>query len=297
MASQRAHEDIQGHRSAASRAPELDRELESELVRRCRAGDEKAKGELVRSHLRYVVGMATKYRHYGVPLSELIAEGNYGVVQALSKFEPDRGVRFMTYAAYWVRACMWDHVIKSWSMVGGGLGALRSSLFFRLRRERVRAINLMGEGEAADRLVAERVGIRPEALGKLLQQLDARDVSLDAKIHDESASSLLDLLPAPDNQELSLYEGEVDGNLKKAVAQALAELDPRERYIAQRRLMADAGEELSLSEIGRRLGVSRERVRQLEARTKRKLKHRIGSLSSAAVLEWLEHTIKAAPAA
>jgi RNA polymerase sigma-32 factor len=297
MASQRAHEDIQSHRSAASRAPELDRELETELVRRWRAGDEKAKSELVRSHLRYVVGMATKYRHYGVPLSELIAEGNYGVVQALSKFEPDRGVRFMTYAAYWVKACMWDHVIKSWSMVGGGSGPLRSSLFFRLRRERVRAINLMGEGEAADRLVAERVGIRPEALGKLLQRLDARDVSLDAKIHDESASSLLDLLPAPDNQELSLFEREVDGNLKKTVAQAIAELDPRERYIARRRLMADAGEELSLSEVGRRLGVSRERARQLEARTKRKLKHRIGILSSAAVREWLEHTFKPAPAA
>jgi RNA polymerase sigma-32 factor len=297
MASYRAREEIQYHLSAARRAPELDRELEAELVRRWRAGDERAKSELASSHLRYVVAMAMRYRRYGVPVSELIAEGNFGVVQALGKFEPDRGVRFMTYAAYWVRACMWDHVIKSWSMVGGGSGPLRSSLFFKLRRERARAINLLGEGEAADRLVAERIGMTPEALGKLMQRLDARDVSLDVKTHDDSASGLIDLLPAPDDQELSLFEGEVAGSLKQAVAQAIAELDPRERYIAQRRLMADPGEELSLSEIGRRLGVSRERARQLEARTKRKLKHRIGALGSAVVLEWIEHTIKPAPAA
>jgi RNA polymerase sigma-32 factor len=297
MASHRACEDIQQRRNAARRAPELDRELEAELVRRWRAGDEKAKSELVVRHLRYVVGMATRYRHYGVPVSELIAEGNYGVVQALGKFEPDRGVRFMTYAAYWIRACMWEHVIKSWSMVGGGSGPLRSSLFFKLRRERARAMSLVGEAEAADRLVAERVGMTPEALGKLMQRFDARDVSLDVKTHDDSASSLIDLLAAPDDQELSLFEGQVDGSLKQAVAKAIAELDPRERYIAQRRLMADPGEELSLSEIGRRLGVSRERARQLEARTKRKLKQRIGKLGSAVVVEWIEHTIKPAPAA
>ena len=297
MASHRAHEDLRYHLNAARRAPELDRELEAQLIRRFRAGDEKAKSELVSSHLRYVIAMAGRYRRYGVPVSELIAEGNFGVVQALGKFDPDRGVRFMTYAAYWVRACMWEHVIKSWSMVGGGSGPLRSSLFFKLRRERARAVTLMGEGEAADRLVAERIGMTPEALGKLMQRFDARDVSLDAKTHEDSLSCLADLLPAPDDQERSLCEGEVAGSLRNAVTNAIAALDSRERYIAQQRLMADPGEELSLSEIGRRLGVSRERARQLEARTKRKLKHRIGTLGSAVVLEWLEQTIKPAPAA
>jgi RNA polymerase sigma-32 factor len=297
MASSRADNELRYYVRAANRAPELDREQEAELLRRWRAGDDRAKSELVRCHQRFVLALAVRYRRYGVPVNELIAEGNFGVMQALRKFEPERGVRFMTYAGYWIKACMWEHVIKSWSMVGGGSGPLRSSLFFKLRRERARAVNLVGEGEAAELLVAQRVGMTPEALRKLVQRLDARDVSLDVELRDGSALSLVDLLPAPDDQERLLFEGEVDESLKQAVADALAELDPRERYIAEQRLMADPGEELSLSELGRRLGVSRERARQLEARTKRKLKHRIGALGSAAVVEWIEHTIKPAPAA
>ncbi|HYP90710.1 MAG TPA: sigma-70 family RNA polymerase sigma factor, partial [Polyangiaceae bacterium] len=246
---------------------------------------------------RHVVAVAIKYRRYGVPVSELIAEGNFGVVHALGKFEPERGIRFVTYAAHWVRAYILDHVIKSWSMVGGGSGPLRSRLFFKLRRERVRAVNLMGEGEAADRMVAERVGVTPEELSKLVQRLEARDVSLDVKVLDDSPVRLVDLLPAPDDQERSLFEEQVGGSVKSAVALAVSELDPRERYIAEHRLMADPAEELSLAEIGRSLGVSRERARQLEARTKRKLKTRIPALGSAVVLEWIENSIEHAPAA
>lgn len=297
MATPRVHDELGYYLALANRAPELDRELEAELIGRWRAGDEKARGELVSCHQRYVVALAVRYRRYGVPVSELIAEGNFGVVQALGKFEPERGVRFMTYAAYWIRACMWEHVIKSWSMVGGGSGPLRSSLFFKLRRERARARNLVGEGEAAEKLVAERVGMPVEALRKLVQRLEARDVSLDVKLRDDSPLCLVDVLPAPDDQERLLSEGEAFGGLKDAVAEAVAELDPRERYIAEQRLMADPGDELSLSEIGRRLGVSRERARQLEARTKRKLKRSIGALGSSALVEWIEHTIKPAPAA
>lgn len=294
MAPTRYREDVDYYVNAARRAPELGREREAELVRRWQAGDEKAKSELVWCHQRYVLALATKYRHYGVPLSELIAEGNFGIVQALAKFEPDRGVRFMTYAAYWIRACIWDYVIKSWSLVGAGSGPLRSSLFFRLRRERVRAVNLLGTGDAADRLVAERVGMTPEALSKLLQRLEARDVSLDSRTRDDSPANLLDLLPGPYDQERSLCQAELDRDLQSAVADAIAGLDPRERYIAERRLMADPEGQLSLSEIGRQLGVSRERARQLEARTKRKLRHHVGTRSSAAVVEWLEHAGKTA---
>ena len=118
--------------------------------------DRAAADRLVRSHLRYVVAIALKYRRYGIPLSELIAEGNFGVVHALKKFEPERGNRFVTYAAYWIRAYILNYIIRSWSLVGVGSGALRSKMFFKLRRERVRITNLVGEGEEADEMLAQR---------------------------------------------------------------------------------------------------------------------------------------------
>jgi RNA polymerase sigma-32 factor len=292
------NDDVAFYIAESKRAPRLERDEEMALALRWKDGDRAAGDALARANLRHVVAVAMKYRRYGVPVSELIAEGNFGVVHALGKFEPERGIRFVTYAAHWVRAYILDHVIKSWSMVGGGSGPLRSRLFFKLRRERVRAVNLMGEGEAADNMVAERVGVTPDELRKLVHRLEARDVSLDVKVIDDSPVRLVDLLPAPDDQERSLFEHQVGGSMKSAVARAVSELDPRERYIAEHRLMADPAEELSLAEIGRSLGVSRERARQLEARTKRKLKTRIPALGSAVVMEWIENSIQQhAPAA
>lgn len=292
-----SNDDVAFYITEAKRAPRLERAEEMALALRWKTGDRAAGDTLARANLRHVVAVAMKYRRYGVPVSELIAEGNFGVVHALGKFDPARGIRFVTYAAHWVRAYILDHVIKSWSMVGGGSGPLRSRLFFKLRRERVRAVNLMGEGEAADRMVAERVGVTPDELRKLVNRLEARDVSLDLKVIDDSPVRLVDLLPAPDDQERSLFELEVGGSVKSAVSRAVSELDPRERYIAEHRLMADPAEELSLAEIGRCLGVSRERARQLEARTKRKLKSRIPALGSAVVLEWIQSSMEHAPAA
>ncbi len=292
------NDDVAFYIAEAQRAPRLEREQEMALALRWKLNRDRAAGDaLARANLRHVVAVAMKYRRYGVPVSELIAEGNFGVVHALGKFEPERGIRFVTYAAHWVRAYILDHVIKSWSMVGGGSGPLRSRLFFKLRRERVRAVNLMGEGEAADRMVAERVGISPDELRSMVHRLEARDVSLDVKVLDDSPVKLVDMLPAPDDQERSLFEHQVGGSMRSAVERAVAELDPRERYIAEHRLMADPAEELSLAEIGRSLGVSRERARQLEARTKRKLKSRIQGLGSPVVAEWIQSSFEHAPAA
>jgi RNA polymerase sigma-32 factor len=272
----------------AKRAPRLGREQELELAMRWKQhGDRVAADVLARAHLRHVLTIALKYRHYGVAVSDLIAEGNFGVVHALGKFEPERGIRFVTYAAHWVRAYMLDHIIKTWSVVGGGTGALRSRLFFRLRRERVRVTNLLGEGEAAEREIASRLGVSPDELRAMVQRLEARDLSLDVRAAPDSAVGLIDLLPAPENQEQALLELQVGGSVKSAVARALGALDPRERYIAEQRLMADPAEELSLAEIGRNLGVSRERARQLEARTKRKLRSSIPAFGNAIVNEWL----------
>ncbi len=261
--------------------PQLTREAEFELAQAwILRGDEHAADKLVRAHLRYVVAIALKYRRYGVPLSELIAEGNFGVVHALKKFQPERGNRFVTYAAYWIRAYILNYIIRSWSLVGAGSGALRSKMFFRLRREKVRVLNLVGDGEAADELLAKRLGLTIEQTQGMLRRLEARDVSLDTKVFDDSGTAVLDTLTAPgQDQEQSLASSNTLARLREAVRGAITELDQRERYIVENRLMADPEDELSLAELGRRLGVSRERARQLEARAKKKLKGRLEVLS------------------
>src|SRR6187399_105403 len=261
--------------------PVLSREEEQDLVKRwLGVQDLAARERLLAAHLRYVVAIALRYRRYGVPIEELVSEGNFGLVHALGKFEPSRGTRFVTYAAYWIRAYVLNHVIRSWSLVGVGSGALRSKMFFRLRRERVRIANLVGEGGEADSMLAQAMGLPEATVQAMVRRLDARDVSLDSKPFDDSSASLADLLASGDrSQEETLAASERDDQVRTAVQSAMEELDERERYIAENRLMADHEEELSLAEIGRRLGVSRERARQLEVRTKRKLRRRIEELA------------------
>lgn len=262
--------------------PQHTREAELELVKQCREGNERARDALVRAHLRHVVAIALKYRRYGLPVADLVAEGNFGVVHALSKFEPERGTRFVTYAAYWIRAYILNYIIRSWSLVGVGSGALRSKTFFKLRRERVRITNLVGEGPEADELLAKSMNLPVEKVTAMVRRLEARDLSLDAQVWDDSATTVLDTLVSPGNdQEQQLGDSEQRVSVAAVVRDSLKHLDKRERYIVEKRLMADRDEELSLAEIGRRLGVSRERARQLEARARRKLKGRISQLSEA----------------
>jgi len=280
----------------AQHVPQLTREEELELARRWAAHeDQRAADRLVRAHLRYVVAIALKYRRYGLPLTELIAEGNFGVVHALKKFEPERGNRFVTYAAYWIRAYILNYIIRSWSLVGVGSGALRSKMFFKLRRERVRITNLVGEGDHADELLAQKFNVTRPQIVKMVRRLEARDVSLDGKVFDDSMTSMVDTLVSPDrNQEEVFASDQMHEHMSDAVRRAVEGLDPRERYIAENRLMADGDDELSLAEIGRRLGVSRERARQLEARAKRKLRTRIAEFSKAAGADWLDDATAAA---
>jgi RNA polymerase sigma-32 factor len=270
--------------------PQLSREEEFELATAWRErADEAAADRLVRAHLRYVVAIAIKYRRYGVPLGELIAEGNFGVVHALKKFEPARGNRFVTYAAYWIRAYVLNYVIRSWSLVGAGSGALRSKMFFKLRREKVRVTNLVGDPEEAERVLAERLNLPEEQVRSMLRRLEARDVSLDAKVFDDAATSLVDTLVSPNrSQEQELTADGRQDYLKGAVKSAIDNLDSRERYIVEKRLMADPEDELSLAELGRQLGVSRERARQLEARAKRKLKVRLEAISREDGADWID---------
>jgi len=279
--SQDADPTISRYIARVQHYPQLSREAEMELAMKwLKDQDEAAAEKLVRAHLRYVVAIALKYRRYGVPLSELVAEGNFGVVHALKKFQPERGNRFVTYAAYWIRAYILNYIIRSWSLVGAGSGALRSKMFFKLRRERVRVQNLVGDGEDADEVLASRLGLPREQVQSMLRRLDARDVSLDAKVFDDSSASVVDTIAAPElDQEAILDENDNRDRVRDAVRGAVGELDGRERFIVEHRLMADPEDELSLAELGRRLGVSRERARQLEARAKKKLKHRLRAMT------------------
>jgi len=266
--------------------PQNTREEELELVRQYREhGNESARDALVRAHLRHVVAIALKYRRYGLPVADLVAEGNFGIVHALSKYDAARGTRFVTYAAYWIRAYILNYIIRSWSLVGVGSGALRSKTFFKLRRERVRITNLIGEGPEADELLAKAMNLPVEKVTAMVRRLESRDLSLDAQIWDDSATTVLDTLVAPGNdQEQQLGQRELGINVAAIVRDSLKHLDKRERYIVEKRLMADREDELSLAEIGRRLGVSRERARQLEARARRKLKGRISQITEASGL-------------
>lgn len=265
------------YKSFVSGLPMLDRDEELALARRFKeTRDPVARDRLTRSQLRTVVSIALKYRRYGLDLSELVAEGNVGLVHALEKFDPDRGNRLVTYASHWIRAYILESVLRSWSLVGGGSGALRTKLFFKIRRERARVTNLVGEGEEAERLLAQRLDVQPEKLRVLLQQLDIRDLRLDGYADGDSSTRWIDLLPSLDhNQEEVALRSEAAEGAKEAVRPALEALDERERFIVERRFMADPEDQLSLAEIGRALGFSRERARQLEARARRKLRARI----------------------
>jgi RNA polymerase sigma-32 factor len=262
--------------------PKLSREEELELWRKWHDdGDARAKDDLIRANLRYVVAIALKYRSYSMPISELIAEGNFGIFHALSKFEPQRGNRFVTYAACWIRAFILNYIIRSWSMVGGGSGPLHSRIFFKLRRERTRIYSLVGDGELADALLAERVGVPPERIQEFNQRLATRDVSLDRQVFSDGGTSLGDMLESPNlTQEQAYLDIQDESRMADIVRTALDTLDKREKLVVQEYLMSDDEDKRSLAEIGRQLGVSRERARQLESRAKKKLRQRILEISN-----------------
>lgn len=254
--------------------PTLSREAEHELALKVRAGDQDAADKLVEANLRFVVAVALQYRRYGIPVSELLAEGNLGLMMAVKKFDPDRGTRFVTYAGYWIRAYVLDLVVKSTTMVGAGSGPLRSKLFFRLRRERAKVANLTSDHAETIAKLAVRFEVTEPKMEEMLRRLDARDVSLSTPLYDDASSTMLDALPEDDEgQEASFIEAERRQLIEEHLGGALDELDRRERYILEQRFMGE--EEISLAELGRELGVSRERARQLEARAKKKLKKQL----------------------
>ena len=237
---------------------------------------QKSADRLLRTQLRSVISIARKFRAYGVPLQDLIAEGNVGLLQAIERFEPERGFRFSTYANFWVKARIINHVLRCRSIVQTSSGAMRTRVFFRLRRERSRLEAKFGEGPEAKAALAKEMGVSKERLNMMLHRIDSNDLSLDITPADGTRPSMLESLEADDlSQEEVIAENESRDTIKDAVQAALADLDERELRIVRERIMADREEEKSLAELGRQMGISRERARQLEARAKAKLQKRL----------------------
>jgi len=265
------------------RIQKLSREREHELAKRWREhADPAARDELVHSQLRHVVAIARRYRRdTGATLDELIAEGNFGLLQALNRFDADRGTRFVTYAVYWIRAYISQHLIRSRSLVATGV---QSKLLSKVRRERAKAAMLSGEDGKADKWIAAELALSPDKLRSLIERLDVRDLPWDVNTEDALRGRFLEAHESPSAEETSLTK-EARRHLSAAISGALSNLDERERYVVKRRLMAHREEQLSLAELGRHFSVSRERARQIESRALHKLK--LALSRSPARAQWL----------
>jgi RNA polymerase sigma-32 factor len=259
---------------ASMKEPLLLRDHEFDLARKWREeSDVAALHELVRAYTRLVVATAARFRNYGLPMGDLVQEGNVGLMQAASRFEPDREVRFSTYAAWWIRSAMQDYILRNWSIVRTGTTAAQKSLFFNLRRLRARIEDVSGrplshEGRAK---IAEELNVEVADVEAMETRLSAIDQSLNAPIseggEDDWQDFLSDNRPNPEDVVIGLRDGETRS---RWLADGLRELSPRERtIIAQRRLREEGA---TLEELGRELGVSKERVRQLEHRALLKLR-------------------------
>jgi len=238
-------------------------------VRWRREHDPEAAARLVTANLRFVVKIAFEYRTYGMRLLDLIQEGNLGLMVAVDRFDPDRGVRLTTYAVWWIRAYIQEHIRRQWSLVRFGTTRAEQRCFYRLRRERQRLER--GGNRADPEKLASALGITTGDLENIESRITRRDASLDDSAYvdtDETRGDrLADDKPGPE----SLFgEEELSHRAHDAIAQALETLDPRERDILSRRYLA--AKPATLKEIGAQFGISRERVRQLEARAMAKLR-------------------------
>jgi RNA polymerase sigma-32 factor len=259
---------------ASMREPMLEREDEFELARRWRGDeDEAALHKLVRSYTRLVVSTASRFRNYGLPMGDLVQEGNIGLLQAAAKFDPDREVRFSTYATWWIRSAIQDYILRNWSIVRTGTTAAQKTLFFNLRRLRARIADtstgrLSDEGRGA---IAKELRVKHHEVESMENRLYASDQSLNATIADSSDDSWQDFLadtrPTPETVVRQRRDTEVRSHW---LDKALSELSPREQIIIRRRRLREDG--ATLEELGRELGVSKERVRQLEHRAMTKMR-------------------------
>jgi RNA polymerase sigma-32 factor len=268
------------------RFPMLEPQDEFMLAKRWREhGDRDAAHKLVTSHLRLVAKIAMGYRGYGLPISEVISEGNVGLMQAVKRFEPEKGFRLATYAMWWIKAAIQEYILRSWSLVKMGTTANQKKLFFNLRKAKSK-ISALEEGDLRPdqvKLIAKRLGVTEQDVVDMNRRLGG-DVSLNAPIRDDGDSGEWQdwLVDEVSDQETRLVEDEESDNRRKALGEALSVLNDRERRIFEARRLAD--DPITLEDLAAEFGVSRERVRQIEVRVfekvQRAVKNRIAAMEA-----------------
>ena len=262
---------------AAMTAKFLEREEERALAISWKdRKDETALHELACAHMRLVIALAARFRHYGLPLADLIQEGHVGLLEAAARFEPERDVRFSTYATWWIRASIQDYILRNWSIVRGGTSSAQKALFFNLRRLRAKLSQnpAAGGNTRMFATIALAIGVSQADVELMDTRLSGSDVSLNAPISDadgagpsERVDFLVDDKPLPDET----VGDEIDGTRRiSQLHEALGILTERELKIVRARRLAE--ESSTLEALGERLGISKERVRQIESRAIEKLK-------------------------
>jgi RNA polymerase sigma-32 factor len=249
--------------------------------------DLRAAHDLVTSHLRLSAKIALTYRGYGLPLGEVISEGNLGLMQAVRKFDPDRGFRLTTYAIWWIRAAIQEYILRTWSLVKLGTNAAQKKLFFNLRRAKAQIAALSEADLRPDqaRLIADRLGVPEDEVLSMNRRLAARDASLNQPVSTDGDRQWQDLLEdeVTGDPEQRLAETDEWGLRRALLKEALQTLKPRERCILEERRLKEPA--VSLEELARDYGVSRERIRQIEVRAFEKIQARIRAAMAAPIAQ------------
>lgn len=260
---------------SAMNEPLLEKSHELTLARRWREqDDQKALHELVRSYTRLVISIANKYKNYGLPIGDLIQEGNIGLMEAAKRFEPDRDLRFSTYAMWWIRSCIQDYILRNWSIVRTGTTSAQKSLFFNLRRLRAKIEGKNGQAGLSeqDRIkIANDLGVGLRDVKDMETRLSTGDQSLNTPVGEEGDMELMGLLADDRPNPEDIVMGYRDSKTRSEwLSQALKTLSDREQFIIRERHLSY--DPVTLEDLGKDLGISKERVRQLESRAMDKLK-------------------------